>query len=154
MVYNATLTGICEEQAPSVLDLMSTLSYASKCMGRGLAVSMAIALHNIPEGMAVAMPIYASTRSRWQALKWCLVSSICEPLAAVLFGVFFNSYLTRHIIQVLNAVGAGIMVMLCLVELIPSALEHLSPKEAAFSNVVGQIVMFLSLHFLIQAGAH
>ena len=87
-------------------------------------------------------------------MKWCLISSICEPFAAVVLGITFNNYLTGHIIQVLNAVVAGIMVMLCLVELIPSALEHLSPKAAAFSNVVGQVVMFLSLHFLIQAGAH
>ena len=100
------------------------------------------------------MPIYASTGSKWQALKWCLLSSICEPAAALLFGISFNSYLTDNIIQILNAIVAGIMIMLCLVELIPSALEYLSPKQAAISNVIGQMVMFLSIHFLIKVGAH
>lgn len=105
-------------------------SYMTRCMGRGLAVSAAIAMHNIPgtcssscqgspsvlttmklasvrvsEGMAVAMPIYASTGSKWQAMKWCLLSSICEPAAAVLFGFAFNQYLTRSIMSALNAVG-------------------------------------------------
>jgi zinc transporter ZupT len=32
----------------------------------GLTLAVAIALHNIPEGVAVAMPVYFATRSRWQ----------------------------------------------------------------------------------------
>ena len=73
---------------------------------------------------------------------------MCEPAAAIIFGIAFNSYLTQQIIQILNAVVAGIMIMLCLVELIPSSLEYISPKQAAVSNVIGQLVMFLSIHFL------
>lgn len=30
-------------------------------MGRGLAVTIAIGLHNIPEGIAVTLPIYAAS---------------------------------------------------------------------------------------------
>ena len=33
----------------------------------GLPLTFAIALHNIPEGMAVASPIYHSTQSKWKA---------------------------------------------------------------------------------------
>ena len=126
------------------------------------------------------MPIYASTGSRYQAMKWCLLSSICEPAAAIIFGFLFHQYLTRSIMSSLNAVGsfgfscvirpggvsnapsgfvgavarvravAGIMIMLCIVELIPATLQHVSGKAAAASNLVGQVIMFLSLHFLIQ----
>jgi len=103
--------------------------------------------------MAVAMPIYASTGSKWKAMKWCLLSSICEPFAAVVFGFAFNQYLTRSIMSSLNAVGAwfggvsrrfvlggaymcsiyaravaGIMIMLCIVELIPATLQHISGR--------------------------
>jgi len=96
-----------------------------------VAVTLAVALHNIPEGMAVASPLYASTGSRWIAFKWCLLSALCEPAAALLFGVLFSSYLTPHIIAMLNAGVAGIMICLCLIELIPAACEHISPKVRA-----------------------
>lgn len=36
----------------------------------GIAVLIAIALHNIPEGIAVAIPIYYATGSRWKAFLW------------------------------------------------------------------------------------
>lgn len=31
-------------------------------------MALAIALHNIPEGIIIAAPIYAATGSRWKAL--------------------------------------------------------------------------------------
>ena len=40
-----------------------------------------------------------------KALKWCLLSSLCEPAAAIVFGMLFNRYLTRQIMAALNAVG-------------------------------------------------
>ena len=36
------------------------------------------------------MPIFAATRSRWTAIKWCLFSSLAEPFAAIVFGLFFQ----------------------------------------------------------------
>lgn len=45
----------------------------------GLTLAVAIALHNIPEGVAVAMPVYFATRSRWQV---CVLS-----LAATMFSL-------------------------------------------------------------------
>ena len=78
--------------------------------------------------MAVASPIYASTGSRWQAMKWTLLSSLCEPLAAVLFGVLFSSYLTPYLLSALTAGVAGVMVMLCLVELVPTAASSVGAR--------------------------
>lgn len=62
-----------------------------QCMSRGVAITLAIALHNIPEGMAVASPILASTGSAWEAMKWTVITSIFEPAAAILFGWAFEA---------------------------------------------------------------
>ena len=35
----------------------------------GIAPAVAIAIHNIPEGIAVAVPIRFSTGSKWKALR-------------------------------------------------------------------------------------
>lgn len=142
---------------------------------RGLAITFAIALHNIPEGMAVAMPIYASTKSKWMAMKWCILSSLCEPFAAGVFGVLTQHSYTPDLMNALNAMVsqrrsssqraavanaalnaqvAGIMIMLCIVELMPATLEHISARSAAITHLIGQFVMFASLHLLIKYGGH
>lgn len=170
IVYNQTITGICTPSEgasvalePPVWGSLPWLAASvglggqydvSRCLTRGVAVTLAIALHNIPEGMAVASPIYASTGSKWQALKWTFLSSLAEPLAAVVFGLVYSSNLTRHMMACLNAFVAGIMIMLCLAELIPAAAQSVSPKEAAISNVIGQAAMFISLHAMRSAGVH
>lgn len=129
---------------PTSFILSEWFTYLSQCLGRGLAVSFAIALHNIPEGMAVALPIYYATKrysdhfhcsssSKKQALRWCLISSICEPLGALVFGLFFQNYITHYVMAALNAVVAGIMIVLCIVELIPACLENVSAKVCFLS---------------------
>lgn len=129
IVYNQAITGICKGPALGDSGLASLLPQSpTQCMSRGLAVILAIALHNIPEGMAVASPIYASTGSKWKAIWWTLVSAAAEPAAAVLFGLLYSSHLTRHIMSCLNAGVAGIMIALCMIELIPAACAHVSPK--------------------------
>ena len=128
VVFNATVVGVCKLPPPSSFSLAYLFQYLTQCTGRGLVVALAIAIHNIPEGIAVALPLYYSTHSKWEAMKWCLLSSICEPLAAILFGVFFHAFLTERLMAIMNAVVAGIMIILCVFELIPSALQFTSAK--------------------------
>lgn len=52
----------------------------------GLPLAVAIALHNCPEGVAVAAPVYAATRSRWRAIAWATASGLAEPLGVLLVG--------------------------------------------------------------------
>jgi hypothetical protein len=157
IVYNQTIAGVCPPgeagsgagaDASPWWTALGLPSDVTRCATRGLAVTLAIALHNIPEGMAVASPIYASTGSRWEAMKWCLLSSLCEPAAALLLGLLFSSWLTPAVISTLNAGVAGIMVCLCLIELIPAAAEHVSPRVSAGEGVgaAGAVVVVRRHH--------
>ena len=69
---------------------------------------------------------------RATAMKWCLLSSICEPLAAIVFGIIFSEYLTERLMAVMNAVVAGIMIILCVFELIPTALKYTSGRVGIY----------------------
>ena len=40
---------------------------------------MAIAIHNIPEGICVAMPIYYAT-NKWKGFWWSFLSASSEPI--------------------------------------------------------------------------
>lgn len=62
IVFNATVVGVCNLQQPSSFSLSYIFQYLTQCTGRGILTAIAIAIHNIPEGIAVALPIYYSTK--------------------------------------------------------------------------------------------
>ena len=45
----------------------------------GIALAIAIALHNIPEGVCVSMPVYYATGSRVKGFLWAFLSGLSEP---------------------------------------------------------------------------
>ena len=63
-------------------------------MSLGIQVTVAIAMHNIPEGISVAMPIYFATGSKRKAAKYTFLSGMAEPL-----GAFIAFLLLRPIIN-------------------------------------------------------
>ena len=52
--------------------------------GVGASLAIAVAVHNIPEGLAISVPVLAATGSRWAALAASLASGLTEPLGALL----------------------------------------------------------------------
>jgi ZIP family zinc transporter len=46
----------------------------------GFVLLIAIALHNIPEGISVSIPIYYATKNRKKAFLWSLLSGLTEPI--------------------------------------------------------------------------
>lgn len=46
-----------------------------------MSLAVAIALHNVPEGVAVALPVYFATKSRWTGFKYAFFSG--EPACSV-----------------------------------------------------------------------
>ena len=75
-----------DKDDPGAINHFQALSAAlSATVGLGNigGVAVAIALHNVPEGLAIAVPIYAATRSRSRALLMTLLSGLSEPLGAL-----------------------------------------------------------------------
>ncbi|GAM19689.1 hypothetical protein SAMD00019534_028640, partial [Acytostelium subglobosum LB1] len=114
----------------------------------GIPLMLAIAAHNIPEGMAVAAPIYTATGSKWQAFKYCLLSGLCEPAGAIIFGLIFKDYMSPYLVQCMLAAVAGIMIFMAIKELMPATLKYVSVNAATVSNVIGMFVIFLSIYWL------
>lgn len=48
----------------------------------GVGITVAIALHNIPEGISVSVPIFYATGNRGRAFAYSLLSGLAEPLGA------------------------------------------------------------------------
>lgn len=59
----------------------------------GVAIAIAVALHNIPEGISVSVPIYFATGNRSKAFALSLLSGLAEPLGAILAFALMHLFL-------------------------------------------------------------
>lgn len=113
----------------------------------GFIVALGIILHNIPEGVAIGAPIYYATKSRKKAVGYSLIAGLSEPLAAVLTMVFFRNYITDFILGLSLSFVAGIMVNIAVYELMKTAVKE--SKGAAFGSfALGGVFMGFIMFFL------
>lgn len=110
----------------------------------GISIAVAIALHNIPEGISVAMPIYYSTGSRKKAFKYCFLSGIAEPVGALLAFLILRPFISDLLLGGVFALVAGIMVYIALEELVPSSRQYGQDRLALLATLAGVVVMLLT----------
>lgn len=95
----------------------------------GLTTSLVLALHNIPEGIAISATALIAGYSRKMALLLTLAATLAEALGA--FAVYLSGSLLlddRSVGLLLSAV-AGIMIAICAKELIPYSVKTLYKKK-------------------------
>jgi zinc transporter, ZIP family len=117
------------------------VGYATGELRFGTLLAVAIAIHNIPEGMAVTLPLRSKGVGLWTCAWYAFLTSAPQPLTAV------PSFLLVWIFKPLLAAGLGFaggaMIFLVVAELIPDALERCSKNETAWSVMAGLLVMLL-----------
>lgn len=112
----------------------------------GGALATAIAIHNIPEGLCVSIPIYFATGDRWKAFRWSLLSGASEPVGALVGWLLLKDHFNEVIYGAVFGMVAGMMIMICLNELIPTAHRYdPADKYVTKSILAGMMVMAASL---------
>lgn len=114
----------------------------------GVSIAFAVALHNIPEGIAVAVPVFYATGSRKRAFGWSFLSGLAEPVGALAAWLVLGPALGHALRGVLFAAVAGVMVFISLDELLPTAREYGEHHLAIYGLVAGMAVMAASLVML------
>lgn len=114
----------------------------------GVSIAVAVAIHNIPEGLAVSAPVYFATRSRWTAFWVSFLSGLAEPAGGLLGFVLFRSFPTPLLFGLVFAAVAGVMVYVSLDELLPAARDYGEHQLAIGSMMAGMAVMAVSLVLL------
>ena len=110
----------------------------------GFVSALARALHNIPEGISVAMPVWYATGSRRRAFRCTLLSGLTEPVGAVLAFALLRPFLNGLLLGVLFGAVAGIMVYIAVEELIPSSRQYGHDRPALWATLCGICVMPLT----------
>jgi ZIP family zinc transporter len=113
----------------------------------GIVLAIAIALHNIPEGIAVAMPIFYATKSKRKALWYSFLSGFAEPIGAVAGLWILMPLLTPSILYFSLALVAGIMVFISFDELLPLSCESEGYHLAIAGILIGMLIVALITAF-------
>ena len=86
-------------------------------MAGALALSLGIALQNVPEGAIISMPLRAEGNSRWKAFGIGALSGIVEPIGGALVLLLATGIL--GIMPFMLAFAAGAMLYVVVEELVP-----------------------------------
>lgn len=114
----------------------------------GMGIALAIAIHNIPEGLAISAPIHYATGSRAKAFWLSFASGLAEPLGALLGYWLLRPVLSPLVLGLIFASVGGVMVYICLDELLPAAQRHGTHHQMIAGVIAGMLVMSLSLVLL------
>ena len=110
-----------------------------------IPITVAIAIHNIPEGIAVSVPIYHATGNKRKAFWYSFLSGLAEPLGALIAFLFLMPFWSPFINGIVMAAVAGIMVYISLDELLPTAEKYGEHHLSISGLIAGMIMMALSL---------
>jgi ZIP family zinc transporter len=111
----------------------------------GIAIAGAIAIHNIPEGIAVSVPIFYATGNRKKAFLFTLLSGLAEPLGSLLAFLILMPFLSPVVMGCVFGIVSGIMVYISLDELLPAAREWGEHHIAMYGLISGMAIMAVSL---------
>jgi ZIP family zinc transporter len=111
----------------------------------GVSIAVAIAIHNIPEGIAVSVPIYYATGSRKKAFGLSFLSGLSEPVGALIGYFLLRAFVGETMFGIVFGLVAGIMVYISLDELLPAAERYGEHHLAIYGLSAGMAVMAVSL---------
>ncbi len=143
----------------SKLGLISGIAIAIHNLPEGLAIftagikditmaipiALAVILHNIPLGIAISVPIYHSTGSKKKAFIYTTIVGLFQPLGGIIGYLLFSNLPTELFFGVLFTIVAGIMIFVSLDELLPSSQRDMDHHISVYGAIAGMLVMALSL---------
>jgi len=108
-------------------------------IGAGTSLAIGIGLQNMPEGLAVAMPLIGLGYSRWKAVGIATLTGLVEPIGGLL-GV--SAVTIFHPILPLGlAFAAGAMLFVISDEIIPETHSKGKSRLATFGVMIGFVIM-------------
>ena len=114
--------------------------------GEALTIAAGIALQNIPEGMVIIAPMLAAGMSKGRTFVIALMTGVVEVLGTLL-GYFAVSVSTA-VLPFALAFAGGTMLYVISDEMIPETHAHGSERGATYALLAGFALMLAMSHYL------
>mmetsp|Transcript_10552 Transcript_10552/g.16019 ORF Transcript_10552/g.16019 Transcript_10552/m.16019 type:complete len:300 (-) Transcript_10552:243-1142(-) len=149
--YEGLKIGSVEGSRILLIMFVMTLHSVSEGIGIGVAfggergthlgkfISLSLAMHNIPEGLAVALVLSSRRVSRLRTALWCIFTSIPQPFMAIPAFLFIE-----HFTPMLPAglgFAAGAMIFVAFFELLAEAVQETSLTQTATVSTASFLLM-------------
>ena len=122
------------------------VSFGSGDTSNAFSIAIGIALQNIPEGMITILPLLLAGVSRKRAFLAALFTGLTE-VAGTLFG-YIAITLASAILPFVLALAGGTMLFVISHDMIPETHSHGFEDMATYALTGGLIVMMLIQHFV------
>lgn len=141
LVLAVTLHNIPEGMAVGVVAAGVLSGQAGVTVAGAFALSLGIAIQNVPEGAIISLPLRSGGNSRRKSLMYGALSGVVEPVAAVITILLIEQLIT--VFPYLLAFAAGAMIYVVIEELIPETHcgEHSNLSTIGFA--VGFVIMMI-----------
>jgi ZIP family zinc transporter len=115
------------------------VSFGGDELGAAVALAIGIGMQNIPEGLAIALPLRRGGMSRGRAFFWGQLSAAVEPVAGVLGAALVLA--SSAFLPYGMAAAAGAMLYVVVEELIPETVRSGKTDIATLGFIVGFAIM-------------
>lgn len=104
----------------------------------GFSLAIAICLHDIPEGISMAIPMKNGGMGRWKVITCVILSGIATGVGALIGAIVGN--ISSQVIAICLAFAAGAMLYIVSGELIPESNSLYNGRMTAIGNMLGFII--------------
>ncbi|MBP3775399.1 MAG: ZIP family metal transporter [Prevotella sp.] len=136
-----TIHNLPEGMAVGVVFAGAEQGAANLSLASAIAVSIGIAVQNIPEGAIISMPMRAEGNSRWRSFLIGSLSGAVEPVGGL--AVILLASLLTPVLPYMLAFAAGAMFYVVVEELIPEASSGNHSNLSTIGFAIGFVLMMV-----------
>lgn len=141
LVLAVTLHNIPEGMAVGVVFAGLLSESSTITLAGAIALSVGIAIQNIPEGAIISLPLRSEGITRKKAFSYGMMSGIVEPVASGI--TILLTGILQPILPYLLAFAAGAMIYVVVEELLPEASEGEHSNITTVGFATGFLIMMI-----------
>lgn len=128
----------------NIIEGMAVFGTIASSIQSGFLICVGISFHNIPLGMAITSTIYKSNHSVKKTLLYVFLISISTFVGGLLMLPLSMTSYGSTILMLLLGITIGMLLYIVIFELLPTVVDNKEKKETWYGIIVGIILMLLS----------
>ena len=136
-----TIHNLPEGMAVGVVFAGAEQGASNITLASAVAVSLGIAIQNVPEGAIISMPLRAEGNSRWRSFMLGSLSGVVEPIGGL--AVVLLASLLTPLLPYMLAFAAGAMFYVVIEELIPETSQGEHSNLGTIGFAIGFVLMMV-----------